>query len=184
MKPMESFVGQPVRSLQTMLRTIAQMDPEQMTVVPDGVYSQQTAQAVRSFQENNALPVTGVTDPDTWDRIVEAYRPALIETEPAEPIYITLNPGQTFGPGDRHHHIHLLQAMLDLLGRAYPDFPGVSFTGIYDTPTEEAVRFLQLLSALEPTGVLDKQTWKALVLHHGAAADRLERERNEAVNES
>lgn len=177
MKPGESFVGQPIRSLQTMLRTIAQAEPNQITVIPDGVYTNQTADAVRSFQENHQLPVTGVANQDTWDRIVAAYRPARIETSPAEPIFITLNPGQTFGPGDRHHHINLVQAMLLLLAEAYPGFPAVAFTGTYDSGTEEAIRALQLLSGLDPTGILDKQTWKELVLHHGAAADRLERER-------
>lgn len=177
MKPGESFVGQPIRSLQTMLRTIAQTDPNQITVVPDGVYTNQTADAVRSFQENHDLPVTGSANQDTWDRIVAAYRPARIETSAAEPIFITLNPGQTFGPGDRHHHINLVQAMLLLLSEAYPDFPTVSFTGYYDSQTEQAIRTLQILSGLAPTGILDKQTWKELVLHHGAAADRLERER-------
>lgn len=177
MKPGESFVGQPIRSLQTMLRTIAQIDPRQITVIPDGVYTSQTADAVRSFQENNSLPPTGVADQDTWDRIVEAYRPARIETEPAEPIFITLNPGQTFRPGDRHHHMNLVQAMLALLAQAYPSFPGVSFTGTLDAETEQAIRTLQALSGLDVTGILDKQTWKELVSHHAAAADRLERER-------
>ena len=177
MKPGESFVGQPIRSLQTMLRTIAQIDPRQITVIPDGVYTNQTTAAVRSFQENNNLPVTGVANQDTWDRIVAAYRPAQIETSPAEPIFITLNPGQTFGPGDRHHHIHLVQAMLSLLAQAYPSFPTVSFTGVFDPETEQAILALQRLAGLNPTGILDKQTWKELVLHHGSAADRLERER-------
>ena len=177
MKPGESFVGQPIRSLQTMLRTIAQVDPNQITVIPDGVYTSQTADAVRSFQENNGIPATGVANQDTWDRIVAAYRPAMIETSPAEPVFITLNPGQTFSPGQRHHHINLVQAMLVLLAQAYPGFPLVAFTGVFDPQTEEAIRTLQILSGLDPTGVLDKQTWKELVLHHGAAADRLERER-------
>jgi len=178
MKPAESFIGQPIRSLQTMLRTIAQIDPNQISVIPDGVYNSQTVDAVRSFQENNGLPVTGVTDQDTWDRIVNAYRPARIETEPAQPVYITLNPGQSFGPGDRHHHIHLIQAMLDLLAQAHPGFPKVSFNGYYDPQTEQAVRMLQQLSGLEPTGILDKRTWKELVLHYTNSADRLERERS------
>lgn len=177
MKPGESFVGQPIRSLQTMLRTIAQTDSNQITVIPDGVYTSQTADAVRSFQENAGITPTGVADQDTWDAIVAAYRPAQIEVSPAEPIFITLNPGQTFRPGDRHHHIRLLQAMLALLAEAYPGFPEPALTGTLDPRTEEAIRTLQLLAGLESTGILDKQTWKELVLHHAAAADRLERER-------
>lgn len=177
MKPGESFVGQPIRSLQTMLRTIAQIDPNQISVIPDGVYSSQTTDAVRSFQENHGLSPTGVTDQDTWERIVEAYRPAQIETEPAQPIFITLNPGQTFRKGDRHHHINLVQAMLLLLSEAYGGFPVVALTGIFDDATEIAVNTLQLLSDIPANGILDKTTWKHLVLHHAQAADKLERER-------
>lgn len=175
MKPGESFVGQPIRSLQTMLRTIAQVDPNQISVIPDGVYSSQTTDAVRSFQENHGLSPTGNTDQDTWERIVQAYRPARIETEPAQPIYITLNPGQTFRKGDRHHHMNLVQAMLLLLSQAYEGFPAVALTGIFDDATEEAVLALQLLSELPANGILDKITWKHLVLHHAQAADLLER---------
>lgn len=178
MKPGESFVGQPIRSLQTMLRTIAQVDPEQISVIPDGVYSNQTTDAVRSFQENHGIQPTGVTDQNTWERIVEAYRPAQIETSPAQPIFITLNPGQTFRRGDRHHHMNLVQAMLFLLSQTFPGFPVVALTGILDAETEAALMALQQLSELPVTGVLDKQTWKHLVLHHANAADILERKNN------
>lgn len=178
MKPGESFVGQPIRSLQTMLRTIARVDQNQISVIPDGVYTSQTSDAVRSFQENHGLSPTGATDQDTWERIVQAYRPARIETEPAQPIYITLNPGQTFKKGDRHHHINLVQAMLLLLSEAYEGFPAVALTGIFDEPTEAAVNALQLLSDIPANGILDKTTWKHLVLHHALAADKLQRERD------
>ena len=175
MRPDESFVGQPIRALQTMLRTIAQVDPMQINVIPDGVYTQQTADAVRSFQENRGLPPTGTADQTTWDRIVEAYRPARTEVMPAEPVYITLNPGQTFRPGDRHHHLNLVQAMLYLLSEVYEDFPALAMTGQLDGPTEEAIRLLQQLSGLPVNGILDKTTWKHLVLHHALAADILQR---------
>lgn len=174
MRPEESFVGQPIRALQTMLRTIAQSDPNQISVIPDGVYSQQTADAVRSFQENRGLPPTGTADQNTWEQIAEAYRPARVEALPAEPVYINLNPGQSFQRGDRHHHISLIQAMLQLLSRVYLQFPQLALTGEFDGPTEDAVLLLQELSGLPANGILDKNTWKHLVLHHALAADRLE----------
>ena len=46
MRPDESFVGQPVRSLQTMLRTLAEADDRYNSVIPDGVYGPQTVAAV------------------------------------------------------------------------------------------------------------------------------------------
>lgn len=179
MKPGESFVGQPIRSLQTMLRTIAQVDPSQISVIPDGVYSSQTTDAVRSFQENHGLSPTGVADQNTWEQIVRAYRPAEIETSPAAAVYITLNPGQTFRLGDTHHHISLVQAMLLLLAEAYPGFPVVKINGTFDEATRAAIIELQLLSDLDPTGVLDKTTWKNLVLHHAQAGDLMDRRRQQ-----
>lgn len=175
MKPGESFVGQPIRSLQTMLRTIAQVDPKQISVIPDGVYSYQTADAVRSFQENHGISPTGTVDNGTWDRIVEVFRPAQIETTQAAPVYITLNPGRTFRKGDTSQYVDLIQAMLRLFSRVFAGFPVVELTGIYDDKTEEAVVFLQVLSTLPATGILDKQTWKHLVLHYGNAGDILSR---------
>ena len=46
MRPAESFVAQPVRSLQTMLRVIAEADRTLPTVIPDGIYGQETITAV------------------------------------------------------------------------------------------------------------------------------------------
>ena len=177
MKPGGSFVAQPIRSLQTMLRTISQVDPEQLSVIPDGVYSEQTAAAVRSFQKSHNLPQTGAADQDTWEAVVRIYRPARVETGPAEPVYITLNPGQTFRLGDQHHHIVLVQAMLGVIAQAFSGFPAPEITGRYDLGTEDAIRALQTLSDLDSNGILDKMTWKYLVKHHGIAADKLERAR-------
>ena len=37
-----SYVGQPIRSLQTMLRTIAHVDETLLKLVPDGIYGPNT----------------------------------------------------------------------------------------------------------------------------------------------
>ena len=62
MRPPESFLAQPVRSLQTMLRVIAEDDNSLPTVVPDGIYGQTTMNAVTEFQRREGLPLTGITD--------------------------------------------------------------------------------------------------------------------------
>ena len=77
MKPTESLLGQPIRSLQTMLRVLAENVDEYKTLIPDGIYGPDTMAAVRVFQRRNRLPVTGVTDLETWNRIAEEYALAL-----------------------------------------------------------------------------------------------------------
>ena len=78
MRPPESFIAQPVRSLQTMLRVIAESNRSQPSVIPDGIYGQNTMAAVSAFQRRKGLPVTGVADPTTWDSNVADSEPALI----------------------------------------------------------------------------------------------------------
>jgi len=179
MKPEESFVGQPIRALQTMLRAIAQFDETQPNVIPDGIYGQQTRQAITAFQRNNGLSPTGVTDQDTWEAVVEAYRPAQVELATAEPIYITMNPGKIFVRGDRHPHITLVQAMLLTLSQAYTTLPTIQVTGILDDQTAQGLMYLQHLSDLPVTGNLDKLTWKHIVRHYGLAFDRISRKSTE-----
>ena len=43
-------------------------------LIPDGVYGENTANAVRLFQQQNQLPPTGETDTATWNAIAQAYR--------------------------------------------------------------------------------------------------------------
>ena len=73
MRPDESFVGQPVRSLQTMLRVLAKDENRQPTVIPDGIYGPSTMNAVSVFQRRYGIPVTGIVDYPTWYKISEIY---------------------------------------------------------------------------------------------------------------
>ena len=51
MREPEYYLGRPVRSLQTMLRQIADTDSRVLPVIPDGHYGKSTYASVRSFQE-------------------------------------------------------------------------------------------------------------------------------------
>ena len=172
MKPSESFVAQPIRSLQTMLRVIAEDDPRLPTVVPDGIYGQSTMQAVAAFQRLYGLPVTGITDQDTWEQIVMVYKSALIRIGPAEPIEILLEPGQVLRIGDSNAYIYLLQSILTQLSTENPTISRPDHSGIFDDPTSEALAAFQLLAGLPPTGELDRITWKYLAKQFTLSANR------------
>lgn len=174
MKPEESFVDQPIRSLQTMLRTIANIDPRQINVMPDGVYGPQTADAVRSFQRRMGLPVTGVVDQATHEQIVREYERAWIEADKAQPVQVNLAPGQVIRRGQRHQLIYLVQSMLTVLHLLVPNIPAPGHTGVLDPATAEAIAAFQTYAGLPPTGELDKRTWRDLALHYALAADWLE----------
>lgn len=171
MRPMESFVGQPIRSLQTMLRVIAEDDPSNVRIIPDGIYGPETMAAVSSFQRKHGLPVTGVTDQPTWEAVVAEYTPALVRVDAAYPVEIILNPGQVIRKGERNPYMYLVQAMLTVLADAYKSVGIPSLNGLLDELTADSLASFQALSNLPMTGNLDKNTWKHLALQYPLAAN-------------
>lgn len=170
MRPNESFIGQPVRSLQTMLRVLAADDPRYSTVIPDGIYGPSTTQAVAVFQRQNEIPATGTVDQETWETIVAQYEPALVRISKAEPIEILLDPKQTLLRGDSGPYIYLLQSLLIYLSQDHISIRTPSHTGILDDETVDALTDFQKLAGLLETGELDRITWKHLVRHFTANA--------------
>lgn len=165
MRPADSFVEQPIRSLQTMLRVIAQDDRRYPTVVPDGIYGPTTMQAVTVFQRLQNLPVTGITDQLTWDSIVNIYDQAVIRVGKAQPIEIIMDPGQIYKVGDSSPYLYLLQSMLTQLSTDHPTIPEPGHSGVMDTSTSQSLSEFQKLANLPVTGELDKISWKNIVLH-------------------
>ena len=118
--------------------------------------------------------MTGITDESTWDKIVTEYENAIIRIGPAEPIEIIINPGQVFVVGDEGAIIYLMQTLLIWLSKDYRDIVAPSHTGIFDEPTRDALIAFQILAGLDPTGELDRITWKhlskqfTLNMHHNS----------------
>ena len=171
MRPPESFIGQPIRSLQTMLRIIAEDRPGYVRIIPDGIYGPETMRAVAAFQHNHGLPSTGITNQETWETIVDVYEPALISRQHAHPLYIILNPGQIIRKGERHPNLYLVQSILAVLSESYGSIPAPSVTGLLDEATSDSLASFQMLSGLPMTGQLDKHTWKQLALQYPLAAN-------------
>ena len=63
--------GDAVMQLQTLMNEVAVLYCAAEFVPVDGVYGASTEQAVRLFQEGLGLPVTGVVDRETWQRIYQ-----------------------------------------------------------------------------------------------------------------
>ena len=171
MRPPESFIGQPIRSLQTMLRVIAEQDNGLESLIPDGIYGPETVRVVSSLQRGHGLPATGVTDQETWELITTLYETALIERDEAQPLQIVLEPGQVIRRGERHPHLYPVQALLIVLSEVYGSIPRPEVTGILDNATEDALFAFQRLAGLPGSGRLDKHTWRALALQYPLAAN-------------
>ena len=175
MRPNETFLAQPVRSLQQMLRTLHEHDNRYPRVIPDGIYGRKTMEAVSAFQRLHALPVTGVADQNTWDAIALAYEPARVDVDHAQPVEIILNAGQVLERGDQSPYLYIAQSMLLVLAQEYASITTPTHSGILDEATAQSLAAFQALADLPQTGELDKLTWKHLALHFPLAANKKEK---------
>ena len=153
-----------------MLRVLAERDDRYTAIIPDGVYSAQTMAAVSNFQQNHGLPVTGITNQETWEAIVAEYEPALTHMDQAQVVEIILNPNEVIRRGQCSPYLYIAQAMLLVLSQVYGTGTP-SQSGMLDEVTADALASFQALSGLPMTGQLDKITWKHLALHFPLAAN-------------
>ena len=65
--------GEPVITIQEQLNRIAQNYPAIPTVTVDGIFGSATTESVRAFQSIFNLPVSGIVDFPTWDKISQIY---------------------------------------------------------------------------------------------------------------
>ena len=172
MRPTETFVAQPVRSLQQMLRTLHEADDRYLRIIPDGIYGRKTLEAVSAFQRLHGLPMTGVADQTTWDAIALAYEPARVDVDHAQPVEIILNAGEVLRRGEESPYLYIAQSMLLVLAEAYASITAPTHSGILDEATAQSLAAFQALADLPQTGELDKVTWKHLALHFPLASNR------------
>ena len=153
----ENLIGRPVYSAQQMLRVVNAGKP--LPGIPDGIYGRQTTDRVRVFQQENALPVTGNIDSETFRTLRDRYEKAMrIQKAPAP----SAPHGESFDSPEQNEDIlHIVQAMLKKLSETYQNIPPLSVTGRFDADTDAAVRAFQDIFQLPQNG-LDRNTWEEI----------------------
>lgn len=154
--------GQKIRALQYFLNVIAYFNPEIPSVTANGVFDDETEQAVRAFEKFYGLNPDGIVDFKTWTLITEIYTnivkglPARYEGAAAE-----LFPGYMLTPGMRNNDVKEFQTYLRVIGQNIAQIPVIEATGYFGPETERAVTIFQRLYGLEPSGVVGAPTWDA-----------------------
>lgn len=155
------LIGQPVRSLQTMLRALSFSYNFLPRLTPDGVFGEQTLEAVMLFQREFHPPVTGRVDQDTWDAIAALYRLMLSRHTPI-PSRSFPGPDFTVLPGERSVHLHVVQAMFIGLAQMLTGIQPAGASGLHDEATRQNLKWIQRLNHRPETGALDIESWNTL----------------------
>lgn len=152
----------PILEIQFILRGIAQVYPEIPMVSTTGRFDTETQKAVMEFQKKFNLPVTGKVDFITWNALMKENGYCLHCTKTPNKVACFPNDKTEYTKGDTGNFIYILQIILKNYSRKYRNYTDVNLTGVFDEPTEEAIKQFQKYSGLPVTGVLNRQTWNIL----------------------
>lgn len=147
-----------VRDLQLMLRRLSARYPQIPMVAADGIFGEETLEAVMIFQRDFSLPVTGVVDRTTWEALVR--QTGLVNGAPSSPL-----PGYLDSPSlsdftDAQTLSRVTRFLFNALAGAASNFTRTDGPGV---PPEQNIRVLQQLSGLPVTGSLDDASWRRLL---------------------
>ncbi|MBR5264381.1 MAG: peptidoglycan-binding protein, partial [Clostridia bacterium] len=124
----------------------------------DGVYGDETAEAVRLFQNYYGLVQTGTVNEATWNAIVTSfYALGGGETDTLRPY-----PGTPLRRGATGEDVRWLQTMLNAVSTVDLDMPMLTVDGIFGPATEANVRRYQRNYGLAEDGIAGPLTWESL----------------------
>ena len=156
------FLGQPVRGLQYMLRRLAEEYPFLPKLASDGIFGEETLEAVMLFQREFYPPVTGVVDQGTWDAIRERWYDTESRIAPPRPLRAFPGERRRVELGEEQEFLILPQAMMQVLGRHVGGIRQHPVDGVHGEASAANVRWLQRAAGLEETGIFDRASWDAL----------------------
>lgn len=151
-----------ISEIQDYIRNISGYNSSIPFIVSDGIYGEQTKEAVKIFQQAYSLEDSGKVDFETWKKLVEINREAaekLSQPFPLAPVTqndLPLKQGDT-GPFVRH-----VKLMLDFLAENFSNFVGQTDTDEFDFITVSETKRWQRINSLPDTGEVDKRTWNRL----------------------
>ncbi|MBQ8345225.1 MAG: peptidoglycan-binding protein [Clostridia bacterium] len=155
--------GYAVQNVQYMLAFLALFYDTLIAPAFDGIYGSNTEAAVRTFQQQFDLPVTGEVDFNTWDVLYRTYI-GFLDTIPFQYTdgLVLPYPGVPLRLGSESEEVRLLQEYLNYISGFYPQIPSVNPTGYFGSQTQAAVLAFQSFQGLPPNGTVGAVTWNAI----------------------
>lgn len=155
--------GNEVAAVQYYLNIIAHFNNAIPFIKVDGYFGDETANAVRQFQYEYGLPITGEVDKKTWGKMREIYDGIVSSLAPGyEGERAEIYPGYILSKGMTDPNIRDLQTYLAFIAKSYPQIPSPGVTGYFGDQTYNAVVAFQNFMGIKPTGNVDVVTWNAI----------------------
>ena len=158
--------GENVRMIQRAINRLSSVFPELWRIPEDGIFGEETRDAIFTFQRITGLNIDGVVGPITWDRLFREYldvQPGGNLHPPPPPVQIPPYPGFLIRQGATGANVRLIQ---NAINRLWPCHPGrlwrLNEDGIFGPITRDAVMTVQSIFGLNVDGIVGPITWDRL----------------------
>lgn len=157
--------GNDVKTKQVQLNRISRNYPNIPKIYPvDGIFGQETEDAVRAFQRLFRLQEDGIIGKATWYRISYLYiavkRLAELDSEGISADEISQQFSTILREGDTGDEVRIIQYYLSVIGDFYETVPPSEVTGVFDQTTKDVVIAFQRTYGLTPDGIVGRDTWQ------------------------
>lgn len=131
----------------------------------DGIYGDETRDALIEFQTLMGLTASGVADMETWDILFAEYQKSIEKNSSGIGIvpFFDRPPDYELNIGDENTLVSVLEIMLEEISSEYSGLIlGFEKNGIFDKTKADIIYEYQRVNLLDATGRVDKITWNRL----------------------
>ncbi len=173
--------GDKVRALQLRLNRISDNYPSIPKIARiDGIFSDDTDEAVRSFQEVFGLFPDGIVGNATWYTVNRIYNAVKrlneLDSEGIRLDEVTKQYPGSLSLGSQGLGVSNLQYFLAYLSDFYSTIPPLEIDSVFGNQTREAVLAAQRTFGLTTDGIVGEQTWNAIYDAYRGIVDTIPRE--------
>lgn len=156
--------GVEVKIIQYYLAFLGFFNQNLPQITVDGVFGDETYNAVIDFQKLYGLTPDGIVGKSTWNMIQNAYEGVLTSLPNEYKSYSSLlYPGYIITTGATGNAVTQIQTYLKTISQNNSAVPSVNVDGEYGSQTAAAVTAVQKLSGLPQNGQVGPLTWNAIV---------------------
>ena len=174
--------GNYVRQLKVQLNRISNNYPAIPKIEEENIFfTTDMEESVKAFQEIFDLPVTGTVDKATWYEVKYLYnavkKVADLASEGISIEEVQFPYGETLQIGDTGPYIRPLNYLLNFLSYFDTDIPKLNLSGEeFTEDTKEVVIAFQTSNNIEADGIVDKNTWNALLTSYNQTKELIPEE--------
>ncbi len=161
-------VGEEVRVIQEELNRIRRNYPLIPKIAAvNGIFGQDTENAVKVFQGIFSLPQDGIVGKGTWYQIIRVFFAVKNVAELLSEGISVSDARRQFSTslqrGDSGDEVSVIQLYLRILAYFIPSIPFTAMDGVFGQGTENAVKAFQTYVGLEPDGIVGRSTWNSII---------------------